>query len=188
MPHSLRILPSLTSDHRAILSEPALDLVAQLTTQARPRVKQLLAARQDRQARFDRGERPRFLPDTEEVRRSDWRVAPLPQDLLDRRVEITGPVDRKMIINALNSGAKVFMADFEDSSSPTFDNVVLGQLHLRDAVRRTITYRDEERGKDYRLVDNPAVLMVRPRGWHLWEKHLLVDGEPVPEIGRASCR
>src|SRR5687767_8125574 len=149
MPHSLRILPSLTSDHRAILSEPALELVAQLTTQMRPRVKELLAARQERQARFNRGERPRFLPETAEVRRSDWQVAPLPQDLLDRRVEITGPVDRKMIINALNSGAKVFMADFEDANSPTWQNNVDGQVNLRDAVAGTISLDTGE--KSYEL-------------------------------------
>src|SRR6266478_4626050 len=135
--------------------------------------------RKARQKRLDAGERPDFLKETKGIRESEWTVAPLPQDLLDRRVEITGPVDRKMIINALNSGAKVFMADFEDSTTPTWDNVMEGQLNLRDAVRRTITFEDEKTGKSYKLIEKPAVLFVRARGWHLEERHLLVDGEPM---------
>jgi malate synthase len=141
--------------------------------------KELLEARVARQKRLDAGERPDFLKEMKSVRDSEWTVAPLPQDLLDRRVEITGPVDRKMIINALNSGAKVFMADFEDSTTPTWDNVMEGQLNLRDAVRRTITFEDEKTGKNYKLIENPAVLFVRPRGWHLEERHVVVDGEPM---------
>ena len=129
--------------------------------------------------RLDAGERPDFLKETKAIRESEWVVDPLPADLLDRRVEITGPVDRKMIINALNSGAKVFMADFEDSTTPTWENVIDGQLNLRDAVRRTITFEDEKTGKSYKLIEKPAVLFVRARGWHLEERHLLVDGEPM---------
>src|SRR6185437_12162882 len=132
-----------------------------------------------RQAALDAGQKPDFLPETKHIRESDWRVAPIPSDIQDRRVEITGPVDRKMIINALNSGAKVFMADFEDSTTPTWLNLLDGQLNLRDAVRRTITYSDPTSGKAYKLVDSPAVLFVRARGWHLEERHLLVDGEPM---------
>ena len=143
------------------------------------RVPALLAARAARQARFDAGEKPDFLAETAAVRAGDWTVAPLPPDLLDRRVEITGPVERKMIINALNSGAKVFMADFEDSNSPTWDNNVEGQVNLFDAVRRTITFVAPETGKSYRLGEKTAVLLVRPRGFHLVEKHWLVDGEPA---------
>jgi malate synthase len=123
--------------------------------------------------------KPDFLPETKAIRDAEWTVAALPTDILDRRVEITGPVDRKMIINALNSGAKVFMADFEDSTTPTWENVIDGQLNLRDAVRRTITFQDEKTGKSYKLIDQPAVLFVRPRGWHLEERHVIVDGEPM---------
>jgi malate synthase len=140
---------------------------------------ELLAARESRQAKLDSGWRPDFLEETEAIRAGGWTVAPLPADLLDRRVEITGPVDRKMIINALNSGAKVFMADLEDSNAPTWDNVTLGQQNLFDAVRRTITFEDEARGKSYALNDKTAVLMVRPRGWHLDEKHVTVSGAPL---------
>src|SRR6185369_16284334 len=134
----------------------------------------------ERQARFDAGERPDFLPETAHIRSSEWTVAPLPPDLLDRRVEITGPVERKMIINALNSGASVFMADFEDSNSPTWENAAQGQVNLCDAIRRTIAFTAPETGKVYRLAEKTAVLFVRPRGWHLVEKHVLVDGRPVP--------
>src|ERR1035441_9139125 len=144
-----------------------------------PRRKQLLAARALRQAALDAGARPDFLPETAHIRNSEWTVAPLPADLLDRRVEITGPVDRKMIINALNSGAKVYMADFEDSTTPLWDNLLDGQLNLVDAVRRTITYEDPTTKKSYKLIDSPAVLFVRARGWHLDERHMTVDGEPM---------
>ena len=132
------------------------------------------------QARYDEGEWPGFLGSTRDIREGDWRVGGLPDDLLDRRVEITGPVGRKMVINALNSGANVFMADFEDATSPTWDNIVAGQVNLRDAVAGTITHRDPLTGRGYALVDHPATLMVRPRGWHLVEQHVLVDRVPVP--------
>ncbi len=143
------------------------------------RRRELLARRAARQTRLDHGERPDFLPTTRQVREVAWKVAPLPADLLDRRVEITGPVERKMVINALNSGAKVFMADFEDSTTPTWANLLEGQINLRDAVRRTITYDDPATGKSYKLGERPAVLCVRVRGWHLEEAHVLVDGEPM---------
>ncbi len=166
-------------DYTPVLTSQALAFVAKLTRTFGERRQALLARRQERQAAFNRGLRPHFLPETQAIRDGDWKVGPLPRELLDRRVEITGPVERKMIINALNSGANVFMADFEDANSPTWDNGVRGQLNLMDAVRRTITY-DAEGGKHYALVDKPAVLFVRPRGWHLLERHLEVDGKPVP--------
>ena len=162
-----------------VLTSEALAFVADLQRRFDGRRRELLAARVERQARLDAGELPDFLPATAAVRAGDWTVAPLPAPLIDRRVEITGPVDRKMIINALNSGASVFMADFEDSNSPTWENCVLGQLNLADAVRRRIEYTHPDTGKAYRLADDVATLMVRPRGWHLPEKHVLVDGEPV---------
>jgi malate synthase len=162
-----------------ILTPEAVAFVVGLQRAFNERRKELLQARVARQKRLDAGERPDFLKETAKIRESEWTVAPLPADLLDRRVEITGPVDRKMIINALNSGAKVFMADFEDSTTPTWDNVIEGQLNLRDAVRRTITFEDEKTGKSYKLIDKPAVLFVRARGWHLEERHVLVDGEPM---------
>ena len=143
------------------------------------RRKELLAKRAARQARLDAGERPDFLPETRQVRETGWKVAGLPTDLQDRRVEITGPVERKMVINALNSGAKVFMADFEDSTTPTWANVIEGQINLRDAVRGTITFADATTGKSYKLVEKPAVLFVRVRGWHLEEAHVVVDDEPM---------
>ena len=162
-----------------IITPEAIAFVAGLHRRFNPRRKELLAARVERQKRLDAGERPDFLPETKQIRESEWTVAPLPEDLLDRRVEITGPVDRKMIINALNSGAKVFMADFEDSTTPTWENLVEGQINLRDAVRRTITFEDESTGKSYKLKEETAVLFVRPRGWHMEERHLLIDGEPL---------
>jgi malate synthase len=161
-----------------ILSTDALELVADLVRTFRPRVKELLAKRVERQARFDAGERPDFLAETADVRSGNWKCAPVPSILLDRRVEITGPVERKMIINALNAGANVFMADFEDSTTPTWANLIEGQQNLYDAVRRTITF--EQGPKKYALNDKTAVLFVRPRGWHLPEKHVLVDGEIAP--------
>src|SRR6195952_1996502 len=162
-----------------ILTPEAVAFVVGLQRAFNAQRKSLLAARIVRQTAMDAGQRPDFLPETKHIRDSEWTVAPLPADLLDRRVEITGPVERKMIINALNSGAKVFMADFEDSTTPTWENVIEGQLNLRDAVRRTITFEDEKTGKSYKLNENPAVLFVRARGWHMEERHMLVDGEPV---------
>ena len=167
-----------------ILTDAAVAFVNDLVRTFRPRVKELLARRAERQKRFDAGELPDFLPETASVRSGDWRCAPEPEVLLDRRVEITGPVDRKMIINALNSGASVFMADFEDATTPTWSNLMDGQQNLFDAVRRTITFSQPggpgEKDKQYALNDRTAILFVRPRGWHLPEKHFLVDGEIAP--------
>ena len=162
----------------SILSAPALEFVGRLARQFEAARQGLLARRAERQARFDAGELPEFFPETEEIRRGKWQVAPAPRDLSKRWVEITGPVERKMMINALNSGADVFMADFEDSLSPTWENVVGGQANLKDAVRGTIAY-DSPDGKSYRLNQTIATLLVRPRGWHLPEKHVLVDGRPI---------
>jgi malate synthase len=153
--------------------------VAKLCREAAQSRERLLQRRRERQAEIHAGLMPDFPTATRAIRESDWKIAPLPKELHDRRVEITGPVERKMIINALNSGAKVFMADFEDANSPTWTNCVEGQIHLRDAVRRTISYESPE-GKSYRLDNGTAVLMVRPRGWHLPEKHVLLDGKPIP--------
>ena len=139
----------------------------------------MLEKRQERQKRLDAGEKLDFLPETKHIREGDWTIAPLPADLQDRRVEITGPVDRKMVINALNSGAKMFMACFEDASSPTWENMIDGQVNMRDAVRRTISFTSEVNGKQYKLNDETAVLLVRPRGLHLIEKNVLVDGQPI---------
>src|SRR5919199_144400 len=160
-----------------VLSDEALGLVAELQRELGPTREALLAARAERQAAFDAGELPDFLPETASVREGDWRVAPV-EGLADRRVEITGPTDRKMMINALNSGAKVFMADFEDALSPTWWNVLDGQRNMFDAVRRTIAF-DDPSGREYRLNDEIATLVVRPRGWHLVERHVLVDGQPI---------
>ncbi|HEX6980573.1 MAG TPA: malate synthase A [Alphaproteobacteria bacterium] len=165
--------------YEQILTREALDFVVGLQRKFGAEVERLLARRKDVQARLDRGEKPDFLPETRAIRETEWTVAPLPKDLLDRRVEITGPVDRKMVINALNSGANVFMADFEDANTPTWDNQIEGQINLRDAVRRTITFTDPNTGRFYRLNDKTAVLVVRPRGWHLPEKHVIVDGAPM---------
>jgi malate synthase len=165
--------------HDAVLSADALQFVADLQRRFGARRQALLERRRRVQQQLDGGRRPDFLPTTRHVRAGDWRIAPVPEELLDRRVEITGPVDRKMIINALNSGANVFMADFEDSLAPTFRNVVDGQQNLVDAVRRAIDFADPQSGKRYALDDRIAVLFVRPRGWHLDERHVLVDGAPV---------
>ena len=160
-----------------ILSAHAVAFVERLHRELNPRRLELLDRRHERQLELDRGALPDFRADTRAIRESDWRVAPAPDDLLDRRCEITGPVERKMMINALNSGARVFMADFEDANSPTWENVVQGQANVRDAVRREIALDTDE--KSYRLNDEIATLMIRPRGWHLVERHFEVDGEPV---------
>jgi malate synthase len=165
---NLEINAPVTGEQKRILTPEALNFVVRLCRAAEPTRRQLLDRRLQRQAELDAGQLPDFLPETRSVRESDWRVAPVPADLQDRRVEITGPVERKMIINALNSGARVFMADFEDSNSPTWANIVNGQVNLRDAVRRTITFEQPD-GKKYALNDEIATLMVRPRGWHLPE-------------------
>ena len=161
-----------------VLTPDALDFLITLHRGLESRRQALLRARRERQAGYDAGGLPDFRHDTRAIREGEWQVAPIPKALQDRRVEITGPVERKMIINALNSGAKVFMADFEDSSSPTFANQLVGQVNLRDAVNGSIEFTSPE-GKSYRVNDNPAVLVVRPRGWHLPERHLVVDGETM---------
>ncbi len=167
------------ADYAAILTPDALAFVGELAEKFAPRVHALLAARDIRQQEIDAGVMPDFLPQTQQIRLGTWKVASIPADLLDRRVEITGPTDRKMIINALNSGARVFMADCEDSLSPGWDNVVRGQLNLRDANARKIDFVSSE-GKAYKLSAQPAVLIVRPRGWHLMEKHLTAGGAVIP--------
>jgi malate synthase len=167
----------VTAEFAPILTEPALEFLAQLHRAFEHRRRQLLARRAARQKEFDAGRRPDFLPETAAIRQGDWRIASQPKDLLDRRVEITGPTDRKMVINALNSGASTFMADFEDANCPTWHNMVDGQLNLRDAVRRTISF--EQGAKRYQLKDKTAALIVRPRGWHLDETRVLVDGEAI---------
>ncbi len=161
-----------------VLTDDALEFVAGLHRRFNPVREQLLAARAERQQRIAAGELPDFLRETRHIREGDWQVAPVPPDLQDRRVEITGPVERKMMINALNSGARCFMADFEDANSPTWANCVEGQANLIDAIERTIELTTPE-GKEYRLKDETAVLIVRPRGWHLPERHVLVDDQPV---------
>jgi malate synthase len=168
----------LAPDEQGVLTPEALDLVGALEREFGGRREELLGARAERQQRLDAGELPDFLEETRSVREGDWRVAPVPADLQDRRVEITGPAgDRKMVINAFNSGARTYMADFEDANSPTWENVVGGQLNLTDAIERTISV--ETADKSYRLNDEVAVLLVRPRGWHLVERHVEVDGRPV---------
>ena len=161
-----------------VLSPNALEFVSELHAEFEERRQELLRARAQRRARLAEGEMLDFLPETEEIRSGDWTVAPVPEALAQRWVEITGPTDRKMVINALNSGADGFMADFEDANAPTWHNMVQGQINLRDAIMGTITY-DGSDGRHYELVDEPATLLVRPRGWHLDERHVRVDGEPV---------
>jgi len=163
-----------------VLETDALAFIAKLAQRFTPRLGELLERRKERQQRFDQGELPEFLPETRAVRDGEWKVAPPPANLERRIVEITGPVERKMIINALSSGADVFMADFEDSSAPTWDVVVSGQRNLIDAVRRTIRFENPTTGKLYELGDEVATLFVRPRGLHLRERHALLDGEPIP--------
>jgi malate synthase len=167
-----------TSDRTSVLTPEAVEFLTELERRFGARRRSLLDARRERQERLDAGERPDFPADTAEIRRAAWTVRPAPKDLLDRRVEITGPVDRKMVINALNSGAKVFMADFEDSHAPNWEATLQGQLNLSDAIRRTISYSSPE-GKSYALKEKTATLLCRPRGWHLEEKHFLVDGRPM---------
>lgn len=170
---------AVPEEFQEILTSEALAFLEALQRQFGSRRLDLLAARQTRQQQIDSGERPVFPSETRNIRESEWSVGPIPSDLQDRRVEITGPTERKMVINALNSGAKTFMADCEDSLSPTWYNIVQGQINLRDAVRGTITFDDPVSGKAYRLNPSTAVLLVRPRGWHLEEKHLLLEGKPL---------
>lgn len=173
----IEIKGAMAPRYDEILTKDALAFVASLQRAFNGRRKELLAARAVRQKRFDAGELPDFLPETRTIREGAWKVAPIPADLQDRRVEITGPVDRKMVINALNSGAKVFMTDFEDANSPTWDNNLEGQINLKDLWARKIDFTDPTSGKAYKLSAKPATLIVRPRGWHLNENHLLIDGE-----------
>jgi malate synthase len=177
--NSVELTGSMGPRYAEILTPDAVAFVAELHRIVQPERKRLLAARIERQKRFDRGELPDFLPETKAIRDGDWRVGAIPADLQDRRVEITGPVDRKMVINALNCGAKVFMADFEDANAPSWANNVEGQINLKDRWAGTLEFTDPGSGKHYALKGTPAVLIVRPRGWHLDEAHMLVDGEPV---------
>ena len=173
------VTPFLRSAQADILSPEALAFIADLERNFGKQRRHLLAVREERQQQLDKGWKPDFLSETAAVRKGDWKCAPIPADLQDRKVEITGPVDRKMIINALNSGARVFMADFEDSNTPTWANQLDGQINLFDAVRSTITFTDEKSGKYYELNEKPAVLFVRPRGWHLDERNVTIDGQPM---------
>ncbi len=178
-PEGIEIRAAIRPGYETILTPSALAFIAGLERRFGAERKRLLARRAELQGRLDQGWKPDFLAETRKLRESDWTVASIPRDLLDRRVEITGPVDRKMVINALNSGANVYMADFEDASTPSWDNLVEGQINLADAVRRTIAFSDPASGRQYQLNARTATLMVRPRGWHLPEAHLLVDGEAM---------
>src|SRR6266704_3028888 len=178
LPSGVEVLGEITPAFSEILTPEALAFVAKLQHQFGARRKQYIERRQERQRRLDQGQGLDFLPETKQIREGDWKCAPIPSDIQDRRVEITGPTDRKMVINALNSGAKIFMADFEDANAPTWGNMVEGQINLCDAIRGTINFTNPE-GKKYKLNEHVAVLMPRPRGWHLVEKHVLIDGEPV---------
>ncbi|MCC7447309.1 MAG: malate synthase A [Anaerolineae bacterium] len=172
------MLKEETPEVAKVLTPDALAFVVALHRTFNPTREMLLSHRVQRQTAINAGQMPDFLPETESVRKADWQVAPTPADLQDRRVEITGPTERKMMINALNSGARVFMADFEDALSPTWNNVIQGQINAQDAIRRAIQFVNPD-GKTYKLNDKTAVLFVRPRGWHLHEKHVLVDGAPI---------
>jgi malate synthase len=178
MSSELKINAPVSSAYGEILTPEALGFLGALQSRFGGTRKELLARRVARQRELTAGKKPTFLAETQAVREGSWKVAPIPPGLENRRVEITGPVDRKMIINALNSGAQVFMADFEDSSTPTWDNLIQGQINLRDAIRGTIDFRSPE-GKEYKVGANPAILFVRPRGWHLPERHATLDGEPM---------
>ncbi|MCB5227208.1 malate synthase A [Alishewanella sp. 16-MA] len=177
---ALTIKGAMPEAYQEILTPAACEFVAELAQLFRPPLKELLSARQQRQAKYDAGALPDFLAETAAIRHGDWQVAALPADLQDRRVEITGPVERKMIINALNADVKVFMADFEDSQTPSWDGMVEGQINLRDANLGTISYTDPQSGKHYALKEHPALLIARVRGLHLWEKHIELAGEPIP--------
>ena len=176
-PGGVEIHGRVTPEFREILTDEAIAFVAKLQRAFEPRRQELLVRRAQRQKEFEAGKLPDFLPETKHVRDSEWTICPQPKDLLDRRVEITGPTDRKMVINALNSGALTFMSDLEDANCPKWDNVINGQINLRDAIRRTISL--EQNGKQYKLNDKVAVLIPRPRGWHMNEKHVLVDGKQM---------
>ncbi len=177
LPAGVTITGAVQPRFDEVLTRDALAFVADLHRRFNETRKRLLSLRAERQKRFDARETPDFLAETRHIREGDWTVAPIPADLQDRRVEITGPVDRKMIVNALNSGAKVFMADFEDASSPVWANMVEGQINLKDRWAGSIDFTDPTSGKDYKLKHKPAVLIIRPRGWHLPERHIEIDGE-----------
>ena len=174
----IEIFGSVPEEFANILTPEALQFIGRLAREFESRRRELLEERTKRQLEIDNGKLPGFLPETHEIREGEWKIAPTPEDLKDRRVEITGPVDRKMIINALNSGANGFMADFEDSHSPTWEGNIRGQINLCDVVDGTITFISDQ-GKKYGLQDQTATLFVRPRGWHLVEKHVKIDGEPI---------
>lgn len=179
MPAGVAVHGTMLPEYRSILTPDALGFLAELHRNFDGERQRLLALRATRAKQYSRGELPGFLPETLSVREGAWRVAPIPADLQDRRVEITGPPDRKMVINALNSGAKAFMADFEDSTSPMWDNLIRGQINLRDRWTGAMDHRDKDTGKHYVLAKKPAVLMVRPRGWHLPENHLRIDRHAI---------
>ena len=176
--NGLQINGEILPEYEEILTPGALQFVQRLEQQFGERRKELLNRRKRVQEEINHGKLPSFLEETKHIREGKWTIGQLPNDLKDRRVEITGPVDRKMIINALNSGANIFMADFEDSNSPVWGNCIEGQINLRDAIRGTITFENPN-GKTYKLNDETAVLKVRPRGWHLEEKHVLLGGQPI---------
>ncbi len=176
----LEVTGALAPEHQAIFPVEAQTFLSLLCEKFAGRVEELLEAREEKQARIDAGELPDFLPDTQDIREGSWKILGIPQDLQDRRVEITGPTDRKMVINALNANVKVFMADFEDSMSPAWDKVLDGQVNLRDAVNGNISYTNPSNGKHYQLVDDPAVLICRVRGLHLKEKHVTWHGQIIP--------
>ena len=175
----IEIKGNFKAGYETILTAEAQEFLKGLHIQFNARRKELLTKRIERQVNLDKGQMPDFLPETKHIREGDWIVAPLPADLLDRRVEITGPVDRKMVINALNSGAKTFMADFEDSNTPNWDNNINGHINLRDAINRTIEFTNPKNGKFYQLNEQTATLLVRPRGWHLEEKYITCNGEQM---------
>ncbi len=179
LPNGVNVSGVLKPGYERALTTDALQFVAEIARRFEPQRRRLMEARNEKQAKLDAGALPDFLPETQKIRDNDWKIAGVPADLLDRRVEITGPTTRKMIINALNSGAKVFMADFEDALSPTWANVVEGQINLMDYWLGQIDFTDEETGKRYAIGANPGVLIVRPRGWHLLEDHITVDGDNV---------
>lgn len=168
----------VTAEYAEILTPEALSFVAELARTFDPRRQELLQCRVERWDALKAGKMPDFLEETKDIRGGDWKVASIPADFANRRTEITGPTDRRMVINALNSGANVFMSDFEDANAPSWDNIVQGQINLRDAIRRVITFSTPE-GREYKLNEKTATLAVRPRGWHLEEKHVLLDGKPI---------
>jgi malate synthase len=176
----IQFTAEIPEEFQQILTPEAVAFVAKLSREYRGRVVELLQKRAERQERISAGEMPDFLPETKDVREGDWEIAPIPDDLQDRRVELTGPPDRKMTINALNSGASCWMADFEDANCPTWHNMLESQLNMKEAIEGTIAFDDPDSGKHYELHEETAVILARPRGWHLFEKHMLVDGEQVP--------